>query len=92
MVPKESVIRAYRGRIGCMCGCKGRYFDEGRGLTGVLKDVNARLDKVTVAPNLLDTNQDTVSWEGDGYSLVLYVKRGTLKHTKAQAQAKAKAS
>lgn len=79
MILKENVIRAYRGRIGCMCGCKGRYFDEGRGLTMALKDVNARLSKATVTPSLLDTNQDIVSWEGDGKSLVLYVKRGAAK-------------
>lgn len=70
----EDVVRAYRGRTGCMCGCRGRYFDEGRGLNNVLKDVNANLT-TAIRHEGLDGEQIVAVEQGDR-TVVLYV-RGT---------------
>lgn len=70
----EDVVRAYRGRTGCMCGCRGRYFDEGRGLKGVLKDVNANL-ATAIRHEGLDGEQIVAVEQGER-TVVLYV-RGT---------------
>jgi hypothetical protein len=36
------IVRAYSGKPGCMCGCRGKYYEPGeRGLTHVLHKIQA---------------------------------------------------
>jgi len=76
-IKAEDVLQAYRGRTGCMCGCRGKYFEpESRGLAGVLRDVNARMDEATrIAPSRLNKGS-IVAIDRDGKTLALYLRPG----------------
>jgi hypothetical protein len=41
-ITPAQVQRAYKGKIGCMCGCKGKYFEPGSAMaTKVLRAIQA---------------------------------------------------
>ena len=43
----SQVVRAYKGKIGCMCGCKGKYYEPGdRMVTKVLREIQANEEAV----------------------------------------------
>jgi hypothetical protein len=67
---KSNVVRAYSGKPGCMCGCRGKYFESGAGVT---RTYNAVMNhpKVTVDRDakcafvLSNTGRNLVVWFKD---------------------------
>ena len=48
ITPSE-VKRAYKGKIGCMCGCKGKYYEPGDAMvTKILRTIQANEERVVV--------------------------------------------
>lgn len=73
MIKAADVTRAYRGRKGCTCGCRGKYFEPGsKGLAGVVRDVNARIDE---AYRYTAGGEKHVAIRGGGKILVVALRR-----------------
>lgn len=49
-VPVEQIVRVYRGRPGCGCGCRGKYWEDQRNIRRVVKMMNERADEVREDP------------------------------------------
>ena len=47
ITPSE-VKRAYKGKIGCMCGCRGKHYTEGPMLTKILRTIQANEERAVV--------------------------------------------
>ena len=43
LIDKDSVIKTYSGAMGCACGCKGTYAEEGTAVTRRVNEVNKAL-------------------------------------------------
>jgi hypothetical protein len=43
------VARVYSGKPGCGCGCRGKYWDDGRNVRRVVKAMKAHLDEAEEA-------------------------------------------
>jgi hypothetical protein len=41
------VVRVYSGRPGCACGCRGKYFEDQRNITRIVKIFNQNFEKIT---------------------------------------------
>jgi len=58
-ITPSQVVKAYVGKLGCMCGCKGKYYGHAAGgvdrvdpkmVTKILRTIQAEEDKVEVDP------------------------------------------
>jgi hypothetical protein len=46
---QSDITNAYRGRLGCACGCAGVYADEpGRRMMGIVKKINNNITDVEI--------------------------------------------
>ena len=36
-ITPAQIVRAYKGKVGCMCGCKGKYYEPAESLAMVTK-------------------------------------------------------
>lgn len=54
MVERDKVKRAYSGKPGCCCGCRGKYYNSGASstddaqVTKIVNLINENIDKVKV--------------------------------------------
>jgi hypothetical protein len=58
----ENVKRVYSGKPGCMCGCRGKYSEEGRGVKTIFNKILKGEYKVDKVANCiyLDTDSRTL--------------------------------
>jgi len=49
-ITPADVKQAYKGKIGCMCGCRGKHYTEGPMLTKILRTLQANEDLVELDP------------------------------------------
>lgn len=41
-ITPSQIVRAYKGKVGCMCGCKGKYYESGNAMvTKILRTIQA---------------------------------------------------
>ncbi len=65
---KDNVVRVYTGKLGCMCGCQGKYSTEGRG-------VSITYNKVMNHPNVrFDDAANCAYVETETRNLVVYFR------------------
>ena len=57
-------VKAYSGRHGCACGCRGKYYDAGDKMVArILKKIQASdPSKVDVGPNYVAVDSETRQW------------------------------
>jgi hypothetical protein len=72
-ISPETIVRVYKGRIGCMCGCRGKYYDastrSGKAMVNkVLRTVKANVSLVEVDPR-----GEWVSVQLDGKEHCIYL-------------------
>jgi hypothetical protein len=84
-IPVEAVLRSYRGRPGCGCGCRGTYSTTKRAVTMRTKFINEligheHLNMSDVWSAYGDNGEDVVcvSWEDDETAVWLYVDASCL--------------
>ena len=75
-VAPSQVVKAYVGKVGCMCGCKGKYYGHAAGVeidkvdpkmvTKILRTIQANEDKAEV-------DGDILAYEANGKSWVVYL-------------------
>jgi len=75
-ISPSQVVKAYVGKIGCMCGCKGKYYGHTAGgevvrvdpkmVTKILRTIQANEGKVEV-------DDDILAYEDKGKSWVVYL-------------------
>lgn len=75
-VAPSQVVKAYVGKVGCMCGCKGKYYGHTAGaeidrvdpkmVTKILRTIQANEDKAEV-------DGDILVYEANGKSWVVYL-------------------
>jgi hypothetical protein len=76
MLNVDKVAKVYSGKIGCMCGCKGKYsYNEGVEHEDWQGAVSVRSVKIMTKKVLADAN---VKFE-NGYAYVQDNARGTIK-------------
>ncbi len=67
---RENIERVYSGKPGCMCGCRGKYSSEGRGVSIIY-------NKVMNHPSMKLDEQAKCAWIDDrkaSRNLVVYFK------------------
>lgn len=75
-VTPANVVKAYLGKVGCMCGCKGKYYGtrpsheidrvDPKMVTKILRTIQANEDAVEV-------DGDILAYEDKGKSWVVYL-------------------
>lgn len=89
------VHRAYRGRSGCMCGCRGKYYTPGitgdrhadecskispRACNGILEDLKAADRAGSQIDVKLDGDVRWASFDDDDRNLTVYLNDAGAKH------------
>jgi len=65
---KQNIKRVYSGKTGCMCGCRGKYSEEGRGVSIIYS-------KVMNHPNVKFDEQSSCAYViTDTRNMVVYFK------------------
>jgi hypothetical protein len=75
-IAPSQVVKAYVGKIGCMCGCKGKYYGHAEGIeidradpkmvAKILRTIQANEEAVEVDDGIL-------AYEAKGKSWVVYL-------------------
>jgi len=75
-ISPSQVVKAYVGKVGCMCGCKGKYYGHVDGpevdrvdpkmVTKILRTIQANEEKT-------DVDGDILAYEDKGKSWVVYL-------------------
>lgn len=60
-ISPSQVVKAYVGKIGCMCGCKGKYYGHAAGVE--IDKVDPKM--VTKILRTIQANEDAVEVDGD---------------------------
>jgi hypothetical protein len=77
MLDISNIEKVYSGKIGCMCGCKGKYsYNEGVAHEDWQGAVSARSIKIIAGKVFADPRADR---EDPGYVSVIDRERGTIK-------------
>lgn len=78
MLDISNIEKVYSGKIGCMCGCKGKYsYNEGTAREDWQGKVSTRSIKIIAGKVLSDPRADRT--ESDKYVFVQDRARGTIK-------------
>ena len=74
----SNIAKVYSGKIGCMCGCKGKYsYNEGVAHEDWQGKVSTRSIKIIAGKVLTDPRADRT--ESSQYVFVMDRERGTIK-------------
>lgn len=75
---KEDIIRIYRGRPGCGCGCRGTYYEgdelTSRRVAGALRSLRDGIDQDQVEVDQMSDGQTCISRQTDSSYLWVYTK------------------
>lgn len=78
-IPTDAVIRTYRGRTGCACGCRGTYSSNTRAIRSRTRFVNDHLDRATISRTTVPNDSPNptevlvIGCDIDGTLVILYV-------------------
>ena len=76
-ITPSQIVRAYSGKVGCMCGCKGKYYTfDANGTDGAVNPgmVTRILRTIQAAPpEKIELDANYIAWVKGGRQYVAYL-------------------
>jgi hypothetical protein len=72
-ISPSQVVKAYVGKVGCMCGCKGKYYTHAESPFARVAPKMVTKILRTIQANEVEIDGDILSYEAGGKSWVVYL-------------------